>query len=162
VKTGKWEYRSIDGNRVVGIYEAGRRTGLWRILDVDDGRVAEEVRYVDGKREGTFVRFRGTRKIEEGGYHLGRKTGVWTRWYGNGGVEERKEYRDGSEHGLSESFWEDGKNLSVANYVWGVLDGHLQAWNQGGELVEEGEMVAGKRSGRWVIRKAGELITVDY
>jgi hypothetical protein len=161
LKAGRWEYRSQDGSREEGMYEEGRRTGPWRVWG-PDGQVAEQVPYVRGRKEGTFVRFLAGRKAEEGDYHLGRKTGAWTAWYDSGQTQARNEYRDGSRYGRSESFWLDGKRICVANYTWGVLEGHLQTWNQAGELIEDGDMVAGKRRGRWQVRRAGALVTVDF
>jgi antitoxin component YwqK of YwqJK toxin-antitoxin module len=160
LKAGKWEYRSEGGLREEGLYEEGRRTGLWRTWGAD-GRIAEQVPYIRGRREGAFVRFFKEKKVEEGDYRLGRRTGVWMAWYENGQTKAKDEYRDGSKYGRSESYWEDGRRICFANYVWGVLEGHLQRWNQAGELMEDGNMTAGKKSGRWLVRKSGEVVTVD-
>ncbi len=52
-------------------------------------------------------------------------------------------------HGLTESFYPDGKPQSRSSFVRGVPDGEFQQWHAGGAPACEGRYAMGRRVGQW-------------
>ena len=67
-----------------------------------------ECYYIDGYRNGTFIRWNSNEiKIREGKYKDGKEDGLWTFWYENGQKEKEDTYKDGKV--ISSKVWnEDG------------------------------------------------------
>ncbi len=62
-------------------------------------------------------------------------TGRSVRFYENGQLENRADYKDGQKEGLSEWFWENGNLGQRGNLKDGKKNGLLEAFNQRGELL---------------------------
>ena len=74
-------------------YRRGRMHGPYAD-HFPDGALHEQVGYRDGLREGPYLRFTRTDTADngprlEGQYHRGNRSGIWTRYYGNGVKSEQ-------------------------------------------------------------------------
>jgi antitoxin component YwqK of YwqJK toxin-antitoxin module len=91
-KAGKREGRaeawwSNGKSALEGSYKAGQRTGLWREF-YSDGKLKYVKSYLNGKLNGTFVEYWSVcspsgcfhRKMVQGFYNNGKKTGKWRYW----------------------------------------------------------------------------------
>jgi antitoxin component YwqK of YwqJK toxin-antitoxin module len=61
-------------------------------------------------------------------------TGRSERFYENGQLENRTDYKDGKKDGLSEWFWENGNLGQRGNLKNGKKEGLLEEFNQNGSL----------------------------
>lgn len=80
---------------------------------------------------------------EEGSRVGGRKEGVWTRWYPQGGRSEVATYRWGRLHGPVTRWHPTGRVRAELHYVHGQLHGPWAIWHPTGHMAEEGEWIEG-------------------
>jgi antitoxin component YwqK of YwqJK toxin-antitoxin module len=155
IENGPYQELTRLGKPLVeGGYRAGKKHGTWKKWTADgvllleqtwkagelhgavkkyvDGRLASEMRYVDGRAEGDYVEYRLDKPAVIGRFANDRKTGTWTHHDASGAV------------------------VRTATYVDGVLEGPYR--ELAGGVVIAGEMVAGRRSGAWTrTDKAGNV-----
>ena len=90
---------------------------------------------------------------------LGRVEGQVIRYYADGQVSERFNYRAGLRHGSSELFSEDGRAF-LYNYSAGVKNGSFRIWHSNGQLAISGSYYDGNPCGiRRSYNQAGNLST---
>lgn len=75
-------------------------------------------------------------------------TDVRTTVFANGQPRERREYRDGREHGVHRGWYPNGARRFVYHYVHGVMHGIQQEWYDSGEPYTRFEYVNGSENGR--------------
>lgn len=81
----------------------------------------------------------------------GRFEGAYERFYRDGSVFGRGEYRAGVWHGPFESFYQDGSVWMRGRYVDGDLDGPYRAFAEDGAVQESGVYAAGEPCGVWMV-----------
>jgi hypothetical protein len=82
-----------------GEYRQGAEQGLWTSF-YRGGVKQQEVRYVDGRPEGSVRRWHPNgRLMLEGNYEAGARAGTWRRWFTSGARYEERTYADGMRDG---------------------------------------------------------------
>ena len=81
----------------------------------EDGQLAGEVDYEDGKPDGLV-------KV----------------WYENGQLQLELDFEDGKPDGLRKSWYENGQLAGEENYIDGKLNGLVKTWYENGQLKGEG------------------------
>jgi hypothetical protein len=101
----------------------------------DNGQVAYEQRYKDGRIDGPEVGFhRDGRRAYEIAHSAGKSAGHWVHWYPNGKVQSEQTYVDGDLDGPSIHWREDGTKSSRIDYRRGKETGQA-AWDEQGKLL---------------------------
>lgn len=108
-RRGIWLKYSLDGNSITasGRYEDDRRIGTWRYFD-QKGSLYLTIRY-----KKTPVRDFGFL------YHrdYGNENGPYERYFPDGSLEERGQFRGGYYHGLIVRYYRNGRKLMVGKYL---------------------------------------------
>lgn len=142
LRDGRWREREVDGSLLrEATYQAGALHGVVRRYA--EGRLASELTYVRGRREGPYRELRvvGEKATESvtGAFSADRRSGEWVF------------------HGR------DGAPTLVMHYEAGALHG---AWSQldGDRVLVRGQYERGQRSGTWTwLSPSGETVrTVTY
>lgn len=125
----KNQYRS-------GLYIASRGEGL------------EKVKYLKGKRHGTYTVTDGDGNVtSQGEYKYGKKVGKWiiTDYYGT--LKEHYN-KDGKLTGVRERYNEKGELTLREHYKSGEKNGEYLEYKDG-KLVVKGQYTKGRRQGEW-------------
>lgn len=79
----------------------------------------------------------------------------------NGQVTAACVRADGTHHGPSMSWHENGRRSQAGQYRDGLKEGEWTFWSETGSLISRGSFRAGKADGRWTTwRASGELESV--
>lgn len=114
--------------------------------------------YVDGVRQGTFVRYHadGTTKSIEATYIDGKIQGTRFEWNYLGQLMSEREYKDDRENGLYIGYHSSkGIKSVVGQHIYfpelnkTLRHGYWKAWHDNGKLSSEGEYDRGNRIGTW-------------
>ncbi len=149
-------------------YVIGNQTGIHSIYDKNGNKEIEETLY-NGKKDGSYKKYYGSKIIEQGNYLNNEKEGEWitqnnsekiTQNYTKGKLNgpykkydgdvlrESGQYLDGLKHGEWKKFDYYGKLSELQNYKSDKLDGTFKKYS--GDLVtEEGVYVDGLMNGEW-------------
>jgi antitoxin component YwqK of YwqJK toxin-antitoxin module len=122
----------------VGMYENGKRVGIWKRPDTDTGKTISETPYVDGKREGVSYSYGSNGQVlsetnwsddkkqgpyymkaakdgnllESGNYNNNEKHGLWTYYhFGKGTIKQSVSYANGELNGEEINYYDDGKSV---------------------------------------------------
>lgn len=114
-----------------------------------DGEFKTSGRYVDRKKEGTWVHRKGERVLLSEEYAGDRLNGVATRYYPTGVVAEVKTWKEGVLSGVWKLFYESGQLRTEVTFADGKLNGKLHSYNYNGILVAEGECRNDLKEGAW-------------
>ncbi len=98
-------------------------TGI-EVAYYEDGRLAAETHYVDGRRNGPT-----------------------TRWFPNGVKSFASMYKADQRHGLTQTWWSNGTLRASSNYIDGVAHGLQQQWYKSGALFKALNVRHGKSHG---------------
>ena len=98
------------------------------------GKKLQEIRYLNGLKNGVYRSFDGTVITEEGRYINDQKIGLWIERYSDGSPWVRRNYLNGRLHGLSLEFYRNGEMSSEGNFVNGREEGLWNFWNEDGTL----------------------------
>ncbi len=136
---------------------------------------AVEKHFVDGKAQGPWLEWwpDGTERLS-GQMENGKRTGEWLVWSDAGVLITRENYLEGEFHGarkawsnegilIFEGSFEGGQPVQVQKSYFagggpktsqtystpGIQSGPMMAWHPNGKKASEGEMLDGKRQGKW-------------
>jgi antitoxin component YwqK of YwqJK toxin-antitoxin module len=184
LKTGTWvEYWVNGGLRESTDYLADYRDGVYERWDEQSRRTLRE-NYRGGIRDGLSETFTagvlssstvysdgaevGPRKEYYPNGQLasntpldefGRLEGLVTRYFADGQVSLKSNFRAGLQHGSGETFYQDGPRASLTNSSAGRLNGSFRTWNSRGQLSQSGSYSDGAKCGTWGIYNiVGDLI----
>ncbi len=121
----------------------------------NNGKVANRIRYKDGKPEGTHsIYHRNGKLLARGQNQAGRRTGVWIEYYDNGEQSRSGKYADGQRQGLHARFRKDGSKDSETYFLDDEEHGPALEFHRNGAVDERGQYLRGKRSGKWTEYRA--------
>jgi uncharacterized protein len=110
----------------------------------DNGKMLEQIHYLDGKRDGSCKHwYKNGQIINEGLYKNGKMTGYWISYYENGQVESNGPYKYtesglySRKTGVWKYYYENGKLQSESIITDGVEE--LKFYDKDGNLLPEGE-----------------------
>jgi len=84
----------------------------------DNGQLAVNVPYRDGKREGLFQSwYENGQKEEEVKFKDGKEYGLCYRWYSNGCKKEESNFKEGKQYGLCKGFYINGLKCFEVNII---------------------------------------------
>ena len=95
------------------------------------------------------------KKILQGQYKNGLKTGKWTEWYRNGQKEYETTFKDGKPNGLFTKWDSNGQKKVKGTYKDGKWDGLNTSWYENGQKYSEGTYTykdgdySGEKDGLW-------------
>jgi len=99
----------------------------------DDGGLAREVGFAEGKLHGPFLEWhRNGRPARAGAYERGARAGTWTLWLESGRKEEECGYAAGERHGPFATWWPSGRRKVEGRYCHGLQCGRWTSWDEGG------------------------------
>ena len=132
----------------------GSRQGTWRVR-LDDGSFATGP-YVDDKRQGLWVvTWPDGVKRAEGPMLKGVRSGAWVEYDELGRLRARGSYKDDLRTGVWVMFDETGAKAGTGVMRGELRDGHWVEWETDGARLE-GDYVAGRRDGPWIVTSADE------
>jgi len=125
----------------------GERHGRWTRWDPDGSRA--EGSFADGKRDGPYaVWHKKGRKVQEGQYRAGEKTGRWIDRFLDGGKQQESVYESGQLHGARTSWHRLGQKWREESFANGKQHGRARAFAPSGKLLGSFEMTNG--TGTWL------------
>ena len=130
-----------------GIDSLGRRQGDWKLF-YQDGTVRAKGNYVTGLREGPWTYFYSNARIEQSGiYKTDKPTGAWKWFFTNGQLHREDMYRNGKEEGTSIEYDSTGNVINEGEFVAGARNGKWKLTVN--DHSEEGQFLDGERDGLW-------------
>ena len=84
---------------------------------------------------------------ERVGYWLGKKQGVYQKWFKDGRLSFEANYQEGKKHGTSKTWWRNGALRSASIHEMGITNGIQKQWYQNGQLFKLMRIVDGKEEG---------------
>jgi antitoxin component YwqK of YwqJK toxin-antitoxin module len=149
-------------------YERGVQTGTHVVYTKSGDKEVEET-LDNGKKNGPYKRYSGSKIVEEGNYVNNEKEGEWTvinssekitqnytkgklngayKKYDGTVLRESGQYIEGLKNGEWKNFDYYGKLLEIKNYKSGKIDGPFKKYS-GDVLIEEGIYANGLINGEW-------------
>lgn len=134
----------------------GKKTGTWIVYHTGENLIANTItNYVDGKRNGIWMRIGTNNRVEAYGYYADDvKDGKWVT-YNYSRREKEEEYRNGKLHGFKRTFHKTGKDGQIkeeTQYENGVQNGVYRYYLEDGTIsldyvYKNGEVVERKKQG---------------
>ena len=129
-------------------------------LYYQDGQLAGEGKYVGNLKDSTwnYYSFFGGQLAFVENYHAGKKEGLSTKFYPDGNVSEKLEWKNDLKHGNWEQYYPDGTLLLKSAYHNGKLNGEYLIYHPDGQTSINGRYVYDQREGEWnYFEETGEL-----
>jgi len=113
-----------------------RRDGPARTY-YDDGGLAKEAWFKEGKPHGAFTEWhRNGRVARAGAWEDGVRAGAWRLYYESGQLEEECSYDGrGERHGRFTTYWPGGKRKAEGRFCHGLQCGKWTSWDERGREV---------------------------
>lgn len=118
-KDGEWRYFSPDNAKLILVesYSDGILEGQSKVYDNKTGRVAEDIVYKKGEREGLCTKYYADGKtMAEINYSNGQKQGHAKLFYPNGVLQEEGDYCADKKCGEWKIYSDEGDLLDTENY----------------------------------------------
>lgn len=113
---------------------------------------------VEGKKEGYWIVYAHMRDysnykpndvIEEGGYKLNRKYGLWKKYFPNGNLMNEIYFKNGRANGGFKTYYENGNVEEEGNWKGRVYTGGFKRFHENGQIAQEKTFnAAGKTDGQ--------------
>jgi len=120
----------------------------------EDGYLFSEVEFQHGKLNGQCRQWykisltNGKHQLEETGLYIDdRKQGLWTTWYTNGNINNKRYYRNGELDGEYKQWFRNGDLELDGNYVLGTRQGLWTEWNLHNSIKETSMYKNGRKYG---------------
>ena len=139
-REGAWTAWSMDGSVIIttGTYRKGRRDGLWKHFD-DRGRLYLTMRYAP-------------KPVRDFGFFFhpdyGNENGAYERFFPDGKIEERGEFRGGFYEGPVVRFQRNGRPAVRGTYRRDLMDGPWTYYYPEGGIERTETYVTGQLNGR--------------
>lgn len=127
-KEGEWKYYDANSGqlRLAEQNKNGKVHGWSRLYNPNNGKLAEEVQYVDGQPEGQCHKFSDTGvMLMECTYHNGMLEGPTKSYYPSTALKEEGQYAKGQKVGLWKTYNEDGDVIAEEAFGEQEIDGFL-------------------------------------
>tara|TARA_B100001287_G_scaffold70393_1_gene58025 strand:+ start:29961 stop:30857 length:897 start_codon:yes stop_codon:yes gene_type:complete len=99
----------------------GNRNGYWII----NGDLANDENYVP------------VAKVEEGMFIMGRRTGVWIKYYPKGNIKSKINYVNGKAQGKFVTYYENGQTEEKGNWESKVYKGDYTRYYENGKIAQK-------------------------
>ncbi|RYE25762.1 MAG: toxin-antitoxin system YwqK family antitoxin [Sphingobacteriales bacterium] len=147
-------------------YKNEKLEGPRKVFDPERaGRMVETSYYSDGKKHGNYTKWYGNGQVQEtGAYVYDVRDGVST-WYNESGVKSVEySYRDGKLDGNASTYYGNGKVSAYGRYTNNLQTGEWKEYAENGSLQADGMYKDGEKDGAWKeYDKEGKLVkTVTY
>ena len=138
-KVGWWKYyNAFDGLEMEEYYENGKIEGLKTVYQLGGGGKYIEENYKNGKKHGKVIRYHSDGNIiSEQNWFEDKLHGVTKSWYLNGKIRSIVNENLGLKDGMETKYYEDGKKKSECNYLKGKKNGVYKKWFENGVLAVE-------------------------
>jgi len=127
--------------RVEGTYKNKELSGPHKAWH-ENGQKDSEGSYIDGKEHGQWKDYwaDGTKR-ETGTYKFGKRDGLWTFYWTDSAGRNYKgievTWKDGTKHGLTTKWHENGQKSGEDNYINGAHD-YWKSFDENGKIKNEG------------------------
>jgi len=164
---GKYNMYSENGIKIVdgivkGLDKSGKiiKDGKWKFWD-KNGRLKEQVKFLDGKREGLTVYFSITGKESAKILYQNDMPwdGEWVTWYDDGSKKESGMYRAGVREGSWKGWFNNGQKKYVLTYKNDLKHGLYTEWGNDGRLRKDIEYNKGLPISEYIVEYDGEGYT---
>jgi hypothetical protein len=99
----------------------------------DDGVLAKEAGFKEGRPHGKFNEWhRNGKPASAGAHENGARAGTWTIWFEGGRKAEELSYAAGERHGAFATWWPNGKRRVEGRYCHGLQCGAWTSWDEDG------------------------------
>lgn len=164
---GEWKSYYPSGKpKLTGKYKEGLKTGEWidyfengKPKDVGNYKIIKQKSKIDygpmkdhvvleSVKDGHWTSYsdKDFKKIEEGDYKEGEKTGLWTDYYPGGKVPAvTTEYKNGQLDGKMREYDRRGNLISETDYKDGLKHGKLKLYDRKGKVVVEKDFEFGQQ-----------------
>jgi len=118
-KEGEWKYFDASSGQLLMVEDNkdGKVDGWSRLFNPNNGKLAEETQFVNGKPQGQCKKYSDTGVlIMEGQYRNGLLDGPAKTYYNSGALKEEGQYTKGEKTGLWKTYNEDGDVILEDSY----------------------------------------------
>ena len=175
--SGSWIKWYSNGKKCEeGVYKYGKKGGLWTGWFKNENK-KYQTKYIDGEIDGLYTEFDNKGRLikninydngkilseyhmlrdNSGSIEFHKKDGVldgkWTRWYINGNIAEKGNYKNGN--GLWEGWYVSNAKQFNCEYENGDKVGTFQEWDVRGELIKKIDYNRGKRIREYLVVRDG-------
>jgi len=154
--TGEFKrYYENSGLKSVLVFDnTGREASA--VLYYQNGLPASRGKYVNQLKEGKWQYFSSTNKdvlISEAYYSGDKINGLSVKYYPDGTIAEKINYKNDVRHGEWTKYYPDGSLTMKTSYINGKLDGRFEAFFENGKPELSGQYKNDIREGLWIIYK---------
>jgi antitoxin component YwqK of YwqJK toxin-antitoxin module len=181
---GPWKEYYLTGElKSEGVYENGKRIGLWKYYHqnkkieqigkfnkkgkpdgdwkwyFESGNILREETFINGLPEGEMREYDDSGAVvTKGNYIEGEKDGFW--FLQDGDEREEGKYRGSLKDDLWKYFYSNGKVSHQGKYTEGLENGKHTYYYDNGRVMQEGEFIMGNKEGNWrKYDREGALVT---
>ncbi|UCH14259.1 MAG: toxin-antitoxin system YwqK family antitoxin, partial [Bacteroidales bacterium] len=132
-------------------------------LFYEDGQLAAEGYYYNAAKDSLwkyYSYYEGT-LISDEMYRKGVKHGMSHKYYTNGYITEKTEWKDNNKCGVWEQYYENRSPRLKGSYLKGKLSGAFIVYYPNGDLQVKGHYKDGKRHGRWIFYNKGNKVDFE-
>jgi antitoxin component YwqK of YwqJK toxin-antitoxin module len=119
IKDSVWNYYSDTDGKLISqeSYKNNKLEGKSITFYPDNGKIAESIDYINGKKEGELRKYFPEGNImTEGTYVNDQLEGDFTLYFPNGNIQIKGKYKDGRQIGNWSYFDEEGKEVSEDDF----------------------------------------------
>lgn len=121
------------------LYQTSNKIGEWKYFFEDSNILSATGKYIDGKKEGKWIKYHLNGIIEyEGTYINGKKEGIWEEYYDNGQTKGVETYRDGKLNGNCSFYTKDGHLAITGSFTNGSRSGEWKSFLKDGIIMATG------------------------
>jgi antitoxin component YwqK of YwqJK toxin-antitoxin module len=181
---GPWKEYYLTGElKSEGVYENGKRVGLWKYYHqnkkleqigkfnkkgkpdgdwkwyFESGNILREETFINGLPEGEMKEYDDSGVVvTKGNFIEGEKDGFW--FLQDGDEREEGKYRGSMKDDLWKYFYSNGKVSHQGKYTEGLENGKHTYYYDNGRVMQEGEFIMGNKEGNWrKYDREGALVT---
>jgi antitoxin component YwqK of YwqJK toxin-antitoxin module len=155
-----------NGHVKAKMYFTGKNGVSYARLYYGNGTLAGEGKYIGTLKDSIwkYYSFYGGHLSYMENYLNGKKEGISVKYYPDGSVGEKLEWKNDHRHGLWEQYYIDGTLLLKSSYANDRLNGPYTIWHKNGAVAISGNYRMDVREGDWeYYDEEGNLkVTITY
>lgn len=144
------EYYDNGKIKAIGTIESGEKIGIWAFYDEYEIQV-DSISYKNGVKDGVFTMYNLKGKIRsfKGFYQNGKEHGVWESYHDDGEVHLRQEFDQGTPIGQQIYYFSKNQPKIITEFKNGKKHGDYIEYHPNGEVSVSGKYHNGREDGEW-------------
>jgi antitoxin component YwqK of YwqJK toxin-antitoxin module len=150
-----YENLSNGNPKYIFIYKNGKKNGLQKKFNIDNGKLESRINYINGVTEGEFFHYYSNGEVRSKGIILHDERGEilsWENYYENGNLEQVGKQINDNRIGPFSWYYENGNLKRKGYYTEGLGNFYSEEYYENGVLEGKGYYESGVKNGNWEFR----------